>query len=420
MASIESRHPYARAGFVCTLCHSAFSNKGNLKRHHVTCTGPKLPKAPTDLKCERCDKHFAQKWNLQCHQRSCTGPKVSATPADLTCPKCDKPFSSKAYCTRHFALCTGPKPPVDLTCEHCDKQFGDAWSCKRHRRTCTGPKASNTSVDRTCRKCDKLFSSKAYCASHSILCTGPKPPAVVACEHCGRQFGDAWSCKRHQRTCTGPKVPLPPADLTCDQCGFVFTTAFSLNRHRGGCGVEYTCAKGCGATFTDRRAYCKHENACTWRPRVLFCRVCGDRPGFYDEAHYAEHVAKHHADDPELPPCAVRPPPYTVSVGRYTCTACGFAAITMAQFRLHCRDDHDGIVTAPKWNGVPERGEGPLGTEWDFDAGTYAAVQADDTCRPGASPAQSNSGSPTGPASRCAATRKSSCRRKVFHSGSTA
>jgi hypothetical protein len=355
MASIESRHPYARAGFVCTLCHSAFSNKGNLKRHHVTCTGPKLPKAPTDLKCERCDKHFAQKWNLQCHQRSCTGPKVSATPADLTCPKCDKPFSSKAYCTRHFALCTGPKPPVDLTCEHCDKQFGDAWSCTRH-----------------------------------------------------------------QRTCTGPKVPLPPADLTCDQCGFVFTTAFSLNRHRGGCGVEYTCAKGCGATFTDRRAYCKHENACTWRPRVLFCRVCGDRPGFYDEAHYAEHVAKHHADDPELPPCAVRPPPYTVSVGRYTCTSCGFAAITMAQFRLHCRDDHDGIVTAPKWNGVPERGEGPLGTEWDFDAGTYAAVQADDTCRPGASPAQSNSGSPTGPASRCAATRKSSCRRKVFHSGSTA
>jgi hypothetical protein len=185
----------------------------------------------------------------------------------------------------------------------------------------------------------------------------------------------------------------------------VFTTAFSLNRHRGGCGVVYTCAKGCGATFTDRRAYCKHENACTWRPRVLFCRVCGDRPGFYDEAHYAEHVAKHHADDPELPPCAVRPPPYTVSVGRYTCTACGFAAITMAQFRLHCREDHDGIVTAPKWNGVPERGEGPLGTEWDFDSGTYAAVQADDECRPGASPARSNSGAPTEPASRCAATR---------------
>ena len=322
MISLDPRHPYAKARMTCTLCFSTFCSKGTLKRHLITCTGPKAPPTAADLICPKCDKQFGEVWQRKRHQRTCTGPKVPLTAADLTCPKCDKQFNQK-------------------------------WNLQCHQRTCTGPKVPLTAADLTCLKCDKQFSYKSI-------------------------------RDRHMVTCTGPKVPLPPADLTCDQCGFVFTTAFSLNRHRGGCGVVYTCAKGCGATFTDRRAYCKHENACTWRPRVLFCRVCGDRPGFYDEAHYAEHVAKHHTDDPELPPCAVRPPPYTVSVGRYTCTACGFAAITMAQFCLHCQEDHDGIVTAPKWNGVPERGDGPLGTEWDFDSGTYATVQADDECRPGA------------------------------------
>jgi hypothetical protein len=43
----------------------------------------------------------------------------------------------------------------------------------------------------------------------------------------------------------------------------VLTTAFSLNRHLEGCDVVYTCAKGCGETFTDKRAYNRHWRACT-------------------------------------------------------------------------------------------------------------------------------------------------------------
>lgn len=303
--------------------------------------------------------------------------------SQVLCTLCHCTFSNKGNLTRHQATCTGPTLPkasLGLKCERCDKHFAQKWNLGCHQRICTGPKVPVTTADLTCPKCGKLFSSKAYCVQHTSLCTGPKPASILACENCGKRFGDAWSCKRHQSTCTGPKLPLTGTELTCNKCGFLFTTAFSLNRHRRGCGVVYNCTKGCGATFTDKRAYRNHEKACTWRPRVLWCRVCGDRPGFYDEVHYAEHVAKHHAEDPELPSCAARPPPYTVSMGRYTCTACGEGHVTMAQFRLHCLKSHNGIVTAPKWNGVPERGDGPIGTVYDFETGTYVVVAEEETC----------------------------------------
>ena len=69
----------------------------------------------------------------------------------------------------------------------------------------------------------------------------------------------------------------------------------------------------------------------------------------------------------------------------------------MAAFSAHCRNDHDGIVTEPLWNGVPERGEGPLGTQYDFDTGTYAEVAKVEKCRSAAEPVQMPSGSRMGP-----------------------
>ena len=90
---------------------------------------------------------------------------------------------------------------------------------------------------------------------------------------CGRTFTRKFNRDRHEVTCGQPCVQQSTL-IVCDRCGIEFSRRDALKRHLLTCGVRYTCSKGCGESFASMLAKARHEESCGDQPPPT-CSRCG-------------------------------------------------------------------------------------------------------------------------------------------------
>ncbi|KAK9882113.1 hypothetical protein WA026_018955 [Henosepilachna vigintioctopunctata] len=174
--------------YQCQFCDRAFSQKGNLMRHHQTHTGAK------PFICNLCGHKFTQKSNLQKHIATHNGDKK------FECGVCHKGFVQKANLIRHLRIHTGEKP---FQCGICGHRFTQKGNLNKHMQ---------------------LHSSEAE----------------YACDYCEIQFASYSAKVRHESSVHGDQsndndktdINDEPINLNCDECPAVFRTHRALIKHK--------------------------------------------------------------------------------------------------------------------------------------------------------------------------------------------
>ena len=187
----------------------------------------------------------------------------------------------------------------------------------------------------------------------------PPAPAPI-CTHCGVTFSCNQSLERHQRSACPvlhPKDRKAAAEpQECPKCKYPFDDVYKLKRHLTTCGRTYTCPTGCGATFSDARAFHKHTSACDYEVPYMWCAVCRD--GFTVRKVYDQHMRNMHERFAGREPDAVRSAPYAFDLDRYTCLYCDKKFHDGPGYERHFAKDHAEEPPAePLWNGNPSRCE---------------------------------------------------------------
>ena len=232
-----------------------------------------------------------------------------------------------------------PPAPVPV-CADCGKTFATAQSLGVHQRSA----------------CPVLHPKDPNAPNAP---NAPPAPAPI-CTHCGVTFSCNQSLERHQRSACPvlhPKDPKAAAEpQECPKCKYPFDDVYKLKRHLTTCGRTYTCPTGCGATFSDARAFHKHTSACDYEVPYMWCAVCRD--GFTVRKVYDQHMRNMHERFAGREPDAVRSAPYAFDLDRYTCLYCDKKFHDGPGYERHFAKDHAEEPPAePLWNGNPSRCE---------------------------------------------------------------
>ncbi|GFU94039.1 zinc finger protein 233 [Trichonephila clavipes] len=140
--------------FICEICKTVFSQKGNLKRHLLVHTQEK------PYVCDTCKKAFIQNSNLKTHLRIHTEEKP------YVCDNCNMAFSDYSAFKNHLRIHTKEKP---YACDFCKKAFSRSSNWKRHLRVHTIEKPY------ICHICNKAFSTNVTLKEHFRVHTKEKP-----------------------------------------------------------------------------------------------------------------------------------------------------------------------------------------------------------------------------------------------------
>ncbi|XP_070568290.1 zinc finger protein OZF-like isoform X1 [Ptychodera flava] len=247
--------------FECKGCAEIFTEKDNLRRHRLTCSGVRRHE------CNECGKTFSTQGSLRRHVL------IHADVRPHKCDECGKMFSQKGNLEQHRLIHSGLKP---YQCNECDKKFTHKQSLMVHVVIHSGLRPYK------CEECGKTFVRKSGLRKHSVVHLGVKPHE---CEVCSRPFATKKTLKVHMQTHSNIK----PHE--CEDCGKRFTQKYTLNKHRlmhsGDKPHECEVCKKTFAVMGNLKKHMViHSNV---RPHV--CKECGR--GFTQKSSLKTHMMMH-------------------------------------------------------------------------------------------------------------------------------
>ncbi|XP_058819803.1 zinc finger protein 184-like [Topomyia yanbarensis] len=221
----------------CVFCHRNFESEEKLAGHqiHRYCHANGIR---FTHQCHKCGKICQSAEQLTAHENRHTGDKP------YECDICLKRYFSPAVLRQHRLTHTLDK---SLSCTICGMTFRMKSFLENHYRIHSSEKPFD------CNLCGKTFRHKSSLFSHKKI---HDPENYEKCSVCGKAFADPTNLKRHMVSHTGVKP------YGCDYCDKRFMRLneraehISLT-HEGV--MPYSC-EICGVTFTNKRAYQKHEH----------------------------------------------------------------------------------------------------------------------------------------------------------------
>nr|CAD7610957.1 unnamed protein product [Timema genevievae] len=127
--------------FLCPICPTSFSTRGNLKRHIKSHNGEK------PWKCIECGSCFTENKSLKVHMRRHTGERP------YQCRMCDQSFSQTGILKTHMAIHLNKK---EHKCSECGRFFRQKSQLRLHEQRHAGLRKYN------CDMCDSKFLTKGY------------------------------------------------------------------------------------------------------------------------------------------------------------------------------------------------------------------------------------------------------------------
>ena len=158
----------------CTVCHMAFEDKDDLKKHHHS--------DHTNSQCEVCNKSFATKKSLRKHAYTHLGKQIK-------CSDCGQRFSFNSELEIH-KIEHSTEPSFQCTVIGCNKEYFRKSELMAHMVNHLGPPIKCSQKGCSYKHTDKRY-IKQHMKSHSNKLR-------YGCRHCDKRFKYFEQCKRHE------------------------------------------------------------------------------------------------------------------------------------------------------------------------------------------------------------------------------
>ncbi len=205
----------------CLECGQAFTDKGNLARHHL------VKHRQLTYLCTICNHGFSRKGNLRLHLKN-HNPRTQI-PKTFTCSDCSQSFTDIKNLNRHRTRHLG----LVFPCTVCNRTYSRSDILLKHMKT-HEPKEKTFKFDRDHRREHRQNLVK-YCA----VCSRRYTEKDFQTNH----------LKHHKAYLRSTRVSAPnllagtPCVPTCPTCSKTFTSKRNLNRHMDS--IRFTCPR-CG------------------------------------------------------------------------------------------------------------------------------------------------------------------------------
>lgn len=245
----ESHISASNPSYQCLQCSFSTSNKDNLRKHSIACTGE-------DRVCGICGQMFADKHirllHIQTHNKK------------FQCDTCGQQYRTNSKLKVHMA---SHSDQALYQCDECPKAYKFQLSLMYHKRAHRGI------LPYKCDVCDKGFHQKVKLNAHrwedhGVPIDGGQLTETATCNICNKTLSNLAHLKRHLLRHTG-------LTLRCSQCSVCCATPSELRKHLASHSDlrEFVCDQ-CPRSFNRKDNLVAHKRLHANNTEPFRCAIC--------------------------------------------------------------------------------------------------------------------------------------------------